>query len=127
MLAEERKEKIMDIIEKTRIVKVAELSSRFDATEATIRRDLEELQGQGKLRRIHGGAIFTNPVHQDFKYSDLSVLHIEEKNASLFVPLNSSTITIRFYLTALQPPASWQSFLSKVPFPDFRLSPTRSI
>ena len=79
MLAEERKEKIMDIIEKNRIVKVADLSSRFDATEATIRRDLEELQGQGKLRRIHGGAVFTNPANQDFKYSDLSILHIEEK------------------------------------------------
>lgn len=79
MLAEERKRKIMDIIGKSRIVKVAELSELLDATEATIRRDLEELQNKKKLRRIHGGAVPVNQTNQDFRYSDLSVLCIQEK------------------------------------------------
>lgn len=79
MFAEERKDKIIDIIEQERIVKVAELSKLFDTTEATIRRDLEELQKQHKIRRIHGGAVLINKANQTFNYSELSVLHIEEK------------------------------------------------
>ena len=79
MLAEERKRKIIDIIEKNHIVKVSDLSKRFQTTEATIRRDLEMLQGQGKVRRIHGGAVFTNPVTKDASYSELSTLRIGEK------------------------------------------------
>ena len=79
MLAEERKRKIMDMLEKSRIVKVAELSRALDATEATIRRDLEELQKQDKLRRVHGGAVPNNKMSRDFNYSELSVLRIVEK------------------------------------------------
>ncbi len=79
MLAEERKRKIMNIIEKSRIVKVTELSKELEATEATIRRDLEELQSQKKLRRIHGGAVFTKQTNQDFQYAELSILCMEEK------------------------------------------------
>jgi len=38
-------------------VRVAELAARMDVTEETIRRDLETLQEQQKLIRIHGGAL----------------------------------------------------------------------
>jgi len=36
---------------------VLDLSERFGVSEATIRRDLEELHSQGLLRRTHGGAV----------------------------------------------------------------------
>ncbi len=97
MLAEERKRKIADTIKKNHIVKVSDLSKRFQTTEATIRRDLEELQGQGKVRRIHGGAVFINPVTKDASYSELSTLRIEEKKqiallASSFVHNNDTLL-----------------------------------
>ncbi len=38
-------------------VEVADLAQRFDVTTETIRRDLSELQSQGQLRRVHGGAV----------------------------------------------------------------------
>ena len=79
MLAEERKEQIMKIAEKNRIVKVANLSRLLGATEATIRRDLEELQKQDKIRRIHGGAVLATKMSRDFNYSELSVLCMAEK------------------------------------------------
>ncbi|MCI8550561.1 MAG: DeoR/GlpR transcriptional regulator [Lachnospiraceae bacterium] len=79
MLAEERKNRIIEIIKEERIVKVTDLSQRFEATEATIRRDLEELQRMGMVRRIHGGAVLPTKISRDFNYSDLSVLCIEEK------------------------------------------------
>lgn len=42
-------------------VEVAELASRHRVTTETIRRDLSDLQEQGRLRRVHGGAV---PVEQ---------------------------------------------------------------
>lgn len=44
-------------MEKQGQVTVAELSEMFDVSEATIRRDLEELDGLGWVRRTHGGAV----------------------------------------------------------------------
>jgi DeoR/GlpR family transcriptional regulator of sugar metabolism len=38
-------------------VRVAELAAEFGVNPATIRRDLDELEQQGKLRRVHGGAV----------------------------------------------------------------------
>lgn len=40
-------------------VSVAELSRMAEVSEMTIRRDLEQLEGEGLLRRVHGGAIST--------------------------------------------------------------------
>ncbi|MCI8505704.1 MAG: DeoR/GlpR transcriptional regulator [Lachnospiraceae bacterium] len=79
MLAEERKEQILELLKKEHIIKVAELSRQFHATEATIRRDLDILQSQGKIRRIHGGAVLAKKANRDFNYSELSILCIEEK------------------------------------------------
>ena len=57
MLAEERKRKILEMVNSRKIVKVNELSQILDTTEVTIRKDLDDLQSQKLLRRIHGGAI----------------------------------------------------------------------
>lgn len=38
-------------------VEVAGLATQFGVTTETIRRDLSELQSQGKVRRVHGGAV----------------------------------------------------------------------
>lgn len=46
-------------------VEVADLARRFGVTTETIRRDLSELQTQGKLRRVHGGAVPAERVHHE--------------------------------------------------------------
>lgn len=59
LLKIERQETIHGLIDERGKVTVAELSGRFAVSEATIRRDLEELDELGILRRIHGGAVRT--------------------------------------------------------------------
>lgn len=81
MLAEERKNEIIDLINKNKIMKVSELSQLLNATEVTIRKDLEELQVQKKLRRIHGGAISVTPVNREVSDTQLITSCIEEKKA----------------------------------------------
>lgn len=60
MLSIERNEKIIELLDRDRIVKVSALSKLFSVTEKTIRGDLEMLERRGLLRRIHGGAILPN-------------------------------------------------------------------
>ena len=68
MLAEERQRVILRVLEEKRAATVAVLCRETGASEATIRRDLNELDRQGKLNKVHGGAVlpvseFESQVH----------------------------------------------------------------
>ena len=56
MLAEERFSLILDLLARQRTATVQELCEALSASESTIRRDLNELDKQGKLNKVHGGA-----------------------------------------------------------------------
>jgi len=56
MHATERDRVILNLLEEQRFVSFRELSRRLSASAATLRRDLERLQDQGKLKRVRGGA-----------------------------------------------------------------------
>ena len=60
MLAEERFSLILDLLARQRTATVQELCEALNASESTIRRDLNELDKQGKLNKVHGGSILTN-------------------------------------------------------------------
>jgi len=59
MFAEERRKKMINLLEVKKRASVNELSDEFDVSRATIRRDLSELEKQGYVRRTHGGAILS--------------------------------------------------------------------
>lgn len=56
MRTSERREGILHLLESTDSVTVAELVDALGASEATVRRDLVQLDREGALRRTHGGA-----------------------------------------------------------------------
>lgn len=58
MLPDERRTNILEVIEQKGFVSIHELLERFDASESTVRRDLEYLDGIGQIRRTRGGAAF---------------------------------------------------------------------
>jgi DeoR family transcriptional regulator of aga operon len=53
----ERREDILRFIEHSKRVSVASICSRFQISEATARRDLEMLEEDKLIQRVHGGAI----------------------------------------------------------------------
>lgn len=57
MLTEERKNQILKRVEQNGGVSVQELMMLLDASESTIRRDLNELDKKGLLVKVHGGAM----------------------------------------------------------------------
>ena len=56
MLAQERFERILEILREKQSVTVVELTEKLNTSESTIRRDLTELNRQGLLIKVHGGA-----------------------------------------------------------------------
>ncbi len=57
MLAQERRQHIFKDIEASGVASVRDLAQRFDVSLITIMRDLQELEQEGLIRRVHGGAI----------------------------------------------------------------------
>ena len=55
MLTGERRIKLVETIENKQFISVSQLSEIFQVHETTIRRDLDELEAQGLVVRIHGG------------------------------------------------------------------------
>jgi len=52
-----RRNTILQLARDHGVVRVSELSRRFDISEVSIRRDLAKLEEYGLLRRVHGGAV----------------------------------------------------------------------
>lgn len=65
MYAEERQQQILSLANAEGRVEVASLAEALKVTQETIRRDLDRLESQGLLRRVHGGAI--PPSRLDFE------------------------------------------------------------
>jgi DeoR/GlpR family transcriptional regulator of sugar metabolism len=55
-IAIERQKEIYSLIKQSKTVRVTNLSKRFKVTTETIRRDLEQMEIEGLIRKTHGGA-----------------------------------------------------------------------
>ena len=69
MLAAERRRVISERIRATGQVVVSALSTEFQVSEETIRRDLESLEKEGIATRIYGGAVLRGNDHAAPPYS----------------------------------------------------------
>lgn len=58
MLVEERRQKVLDLVSEKGFVGLADLATTLQASESTIRRDLEFWNQQGIVKRTHGGAVY---------------------------------------------------------------------
>ncbi|MFC0473318.1 DeoR/GlpR family DNA-binding transcription regulator [Halalkalibacter kiskunsagensis] len=81
MLSVERYEKILDELDKSKVVKVSELSINLGVTEKTIRIDLESLEKKGLLKRIHGGAVLLEEEDRIFPINERQLSNNERKVA----------------------------------------------
>ena len=66
MLTSERKRLILDRLGRDGRVVAKAVSQELGLSEDTIRRDLRELAAEGKLQRVHGGALPASPGIADF-------------------------------------------------------------
>lgn len=79
MLVAERYQKIVDLVNQRGSIRVTELSQLCNVTEETIRRDLDRLESEGKLRRSHGGAVRIGEDPQELPFAEREITNAEEK------------------------------------------------
>ena len=75
----ERQDHILYLIEQRQRLTVTDLCALFSISEATARRDLEVLAGQGKLQRVHGGAISLRQAPPEIPILQRATEQAEEK------------------------------------------------
>ncbi|MGA8944014.1 MAG: DeoR/GlpR family DNA-binding transcription regulator [Thermoactinomyces sp.] len=79
-LKEERHKRILQIIDEKLFLKVSEASKILGVTEMTIRRDFRDLEKQGLIARIHGGAKKkTQSNYIELSHAEKKALNIKEK------------------------------------------------
>jgi DeoR family transcriptional regulator of aga operon len=78
-LVEERRQKILDLVEKQGRVTVDELVKRFAVSAVTVRGDLDTLYRSGAVIRSHGGALKRVGALQDTPIDVKETLHHGEK------------------------------------------------
>lgn len=79
ILKSERKQLILERIQKQKFVRLEELIEELQTSESTVRRDLDELEVAGKLRRVHGGAEPPASLQMEESIQQKSIKNVQEK------------------------------------------------
>ncbi len=80
MLGAERRKLIMETLRQEGKVYVPKLSQTYEVTEETIRRDLEKLEKEGRLRRSYGGAVLDERINEDLSFVKRSAINSDLKD-----------------------------------------------
>jgi len=80
-LAAVRYEEIKKLLKGKHVVSVAELSQTLGVSQATIRRDLVELEKVGALKRVHGGAMEIESRLVEMTFDDKTLIAGKEKDS----------------------------------------------
>lgn len=115
LVGEERKQYILHLLHETGKVRTNELVEQLEVSSETIRRYLEELEGEQKLKRVYGGAVKVNYGKEEPSPYAREILNAEEKkrigrvaarlvedNDSIIIDDGTTTLQMVHYLTGKQ-------------------------
>ena len=80
MLKSERKQFILEKVLKEKFVSLETLVRELGTSESTVRRDLDELEAESKLRRVHGGAESLHFLQEEESNKEKSIKNIQVKS-----------------------------------------------
>ena len=87
MLVDQRRGSILQLVEVKGFVPLQELADHVQASESTVRRDLEYLDGIGQIRRTRGGAAFIGESITPFDERSTSARKEKERIAAVAADL----------------------------------------
>jgi DeoR family fructose operon transcriptional repressor len=76
---DKRREDILGILKDKGKIKVTELSRLFGISEVTVRSDLTELEKEGLIKRVRGGAVGMQKAYFNMSLNDRMDIHKEQK------------------------------------------------
>ena len=78
-LAPQRWETLRALIRDTGVIRVEDLWRRLGVSPATVRRDLDQLERSGAIRRVHGGAVSVETRLEEPLFDDKASVAVREK------------------------------------------------
>lgn len=113
LLAVERQRLILELLERQNVVRNTELHQMLNVSLVTVRADLRELQNQGALEIVHGGAVARRPEDRELLLDERSrqntgkkrrigarAAHMVRSEQTIIVDAGSTTIEL---INALSP------------------------
>src|ERR671932_2522859 len=79
MSPERRREQMLVYLTAHDRTSVGELSQMLGVSEVTVRKDLDQLEAQGVLTRVHGGAVVSGRGRLELYFAAREQEHLEEK------------------------------------------------
>jgi DeoR family transcriptional regulator, fructose operon transcriptional repressor len=105
-LAHQRHDNLRELIRGSGVIRVEEICRRLRVSPATVRRDLDELEAAGTIRRVHGGAVSVESRLEEPMFDDKASIAAREKHriaeAALQFVENGDTIYLDGGSTVLE-------------------------
>lgn len=79
MKLQKRQQEILEVLAKKKFQTVTSLAKQFFSSEATIRRDLTQLENRGEVERVNGGAFYIKDAHLERPISVTNLDNGEKK------------------------------------------------
>ena len=79
LTSDERRERIIEVLRQQDEVGVVELSQRLGVSEVTTRKDLQQLEEQGYLTRVRGGAVVSGRGQLELRFAARQQVNLDEK------------------------------------------------
>jgi DeoR family transcriptional regulator, fructose operon transcriptional repressor len=79
MFSAEREALIIEKLKQQGRVMVNDLAEELEVTTMTIRRDLQKLDHQGVLQKVHGGAVLANRLPKERPFGEKQLIHTQQK------------------------------------------------
>lgn len=81
MIPEQRRERILSLLEAETVLSVRELTHRLGVSHMTVRRDIAALVDDGRAKAVKGGVRLTRHLRSEPSYETKAVAHLELKRA----------------------------------------------
>lgn len=89
MLKTDRFQAIMSLLEVNGTVRVSDIMDKLSVSDMTVRRDLDELEKQGLLERVHGGAKLKDFYrHVELSHTEKQIMLQAEKQRIVEKPMS---------------------------------------
>ncbi len=116
MIVEERKQRLLEIIQKRQFVSLQDLKRATQTSISTVRRDLVALAAQGMVRRVHGGVEFIVRDRDQLTVKERRTIYQADKQAiakraaaqlqggeMIFLDAGTTTGELIAYLAGIKP------------------------
>lgn len=78
-MTQQRRDYILDVLNSDKKIRTSDIVKHFNVTMETVRRDLKQLEDEGLLRRIYGGAIPGRIYEPEPSYDSRQITRLNEK------------------------------------------------